>query len=100
MLTSTLVSSHTDGSGSGVCDSSGAEVLGDGEAGAEVLGAGDSGAEVLGELLGESLAVSLGGGAVSLVDWLGAGSVEGVLSGAVSAAELAGGWDVGVSPVA
>ncbi|MFE1026951.1 hypothetical protein ACFW5I_20675 [Streptomyces sp. NPDC058818] len=81
------MSSHTDGSGAGVSVSSGAEVLGDGEAGVEVLGAGDSGAEVLGELLGESL----GGGAVSLVDWLGDGSVGGVLSGAVSAAELVGG---------
>ncbi|MEJ1197073.1 MULTISPECIES: hypothetical protein [unclassified Streptomyces] len=81
------MSSHTDGSGAGVSDSSGAEVLGDGEAGVEVLGAGDSGAEVLGEPLGELL----GGGAGSLVDWLGAGSVEGVLSGAVSAAELVGG---------
>ncbi|MGW8061922.1 hypothetical protein ACVV2G_06430 [Streptomyces ziwulingensis] len=98
------MSSHTDGSGSGVSVSSGAEVLGDGEAGGvEVPGAVDSGAEALGELLGESLGESVGEslgespgvGAVSSVDWLGDGSpVAGVLS------ELLGGGDDGVSPVA
>ncbi|MFC7984513.1 hypothetical protein [Streptomyces sp. NPDC057336] len=88
-----MLSSHTDGSGSGVCDSSGVDVLGDGEAGVEedVLGAGDSGAEVLGELLEEPLGELLGAGAVSLVDWLGDGApVDGVLSGAVVSVELAG----------
>ncbi|MFF3483840.1 hypothetical protein ACFYXC_11190 [Streptomyces sp. NPDC002701] len=59
MLTSTEVSSHTDGSGSGVSDGSGAEVLGAGlDAGADVLGladgVADSDVEVLGEADGEA----------------------------------------------
>jgi hypothetical protein len=75
MLTSTLVSSHTEGSGSGVSDSSGADVLGSGaDSLTEVLGEGDvSGADSLTEVLGEG-GVS---GADSLTEVLGEGDVSG-----------------------
>ncbi|GGW90466.1 hypothetical protein GCM10010383_20050 [Streptomyces lomondensis] len=83
MLTSTLVSSHTDGSGSGASDSSGSDVVG-------------AGVDGLADVLGE-LEVS---GADSLTDALGVGDVsagvdsvadgEGDVSGAVSLTEALG----------
>ncbi|GGQ53722.1 hypothetical protein GCM10010216_13630 [Streptomyces flaveolus] len=80
MLTSTLVSSHTDGSGSGDSDSSGAEVLG---AGVVLV------ADALGEAVADSVAVALGS---AVVEVLGAGSV------AVSDAEALGAGSLVSSP--
>ncbi|MGW2293814.1 hypothetical protein [Streptomyces violaceorubidus] len=75
------MSSHTDGSGSGAPVSSGAEVLGDGDAGADVVGCEAPGAGVPSPVvLGETgedgeaeepeagLVESLGAGEVTLVD--------------------------------
>ncbi|GGT67579.1 hypothetical protein GCM10010256_26970 [Streptomyces coeruleorubidus] len=98
MLTSTLVSSHTEGSGSGVSDSSGADVLGSGaDSLTEVLGEGDvSGADSLTEVLGEgdvsgadSLTEVLGEGDVSAVDSLTDGLGVGVVSSVAYAAGAA-----------
>jgi hypothetical protein len=105
MSTSTLVSSHTDGSGTGISVSSGAEVLGDGTAGADVVvceppGAGVPPPVVLGG--GEAgepgepvagLVESLGAGEVSLVDPLGDGELSDEADGdgdALPVAEAAG----------
>ncbi|QCD57758.1 hypothetical protein CEB94_25095 [Streptomyces hawaiiensis] len=82
MLTSTLVSSHTEGSGSGDSDSSGSDALGAGE---------DSLAEALGELDvsgADSLTEALGLGVVSGVDSLTDG--EGDVSGADSLTDVLG----------
>ncbi|GGY03019.1 hypothetical protein GCM10010384_03740 [Streptomyces djakartensis] len=103
MLTSTLVSLHADGSGSG---DSGSEVVGAGEDGlAEVLAGGVvSGAEVLGggvvsgaEVLGGGVvsgAEVLGGGVVSeadsLTDVLGAGDVSSLAYAAGAASSATG----------
>ncbi|GAA2949041.1 hypothetical protein GCM10011428_80740 [Streptomyces violaceus] len=88
MLTSTLVSSHTDGSGSGDSDSSGSDAVGAGEDSlVDGLGEVDvSGADSLVDGLGE-VDVS---GADSLADVLGAGDV----SGADSLTEVLGEGDV------
>jgi hypothetical protein len=100
MATSTLVSSHTEGSGSGDSDSSGAEVLGAGvEALADVLGELDvAGAEELADVLGAGV-VSAGldsvadgeedvSGADSLTDALAVGVVssDAYAAGAASSA--------------
>jgi hypothetical protein len=89
MVTSTLLSSHTDGSGSGDSDSSGADVLGDGEAlpVADVLGAGELADE---DAVGEVLAV----GVLSVADVLGDGEA---LSVDVSLTEALGEVDAGPS---
>ncbi|WP_245235147.1 hypothetical protein [Streptomyces violaceorubidus] len=81
------MSSHTDGSGSGAPVSSGAEVLGDGDAGADVVGCeapgagvpspvvlgetgetGEAGEDGEAEELEAGLVESLGAGEVTLVD--------------------------------
>jgi hypothetical protein len=83
-----LVSSHTEGSGSGVSDSSGADVLGSGaDSLTEVLGEGDvSGADSLTEVLGEG-DVS---GADSLTEVLGVGVVSSVAYAAGAASSATG----------
>ncbi|WP_342211027.1 hypothetical protein [Streptomyces sp. MH60] len=97
------MSSHTDGSGSGVSVSSGADVLGDGVAGADVVVCEPSGA-------GVPSPVVLGGGEVGEPGELVAGLVESLGAGEVSLVdplrdgelsdEADGDGDGGVLPVA
>ncbi|GAA4300497.1 hypothetical protein GCM10023086_16020 [Streptomyces venetus] len=102
MLTSTLVSLHTDGSGSGDSDSSGSEVLGAGVDGlADVLGELDVwGADSLTDTVGAGV-VSAGAdsvtdgegdvsGADSLTDALGVGVVSSVAYAAGAASSATG----------
>ncbi|GAA3498866.1 hypothetical protein GCM10019016_059690 [Streptomyces prasinosporus] len=85
MLTSTLVSSHTDGSGSGDSVSSGADVLG---AGLDGDGEAVSGADWLGEALGVAVAVGCADAVDSVADGVGDASV--VSPGDVSVVETLG----------
>ncbi|GHC68451.1 hypothetical protein GCM10010309_34570 [Streptomyces violaceochromogenes] len=103
MLTSTLVSSHTEGSGSGDSDSSGSDALGAGEDSlADALGELDvSGADSLTEALGvgvvsagvDSVADGEGvvsAGADSLTEALGVGVVSSVAYAAGAASSATG----------
>ncbi|GJF18900.1 hypothetical protein SHO565_01510 [Streptomyces sp. HO565] len=99
-LTSTLASVHSDGSGSGLSDSSGAEVLGAGDVGVEVLVAdalGEAGAVSVAVVLGSAVVELLGAGVVSVSDAEALGAVVSVCSPAGALAEADGSGD---SPVA
>ncbi|GAA2292676.1 hypothetical protein GCM10010234_37450 [Streptomyces hawaiiensis] len=104
MLTSTLLSSHTEGSGSGDSDCSGSEALGDGEEDslADALGELDvSGADSLADVLGAGVVLAAGvdseaegeadvSGADSLTDALGVGVVSSVAYAAGAASSATG----------